>query len=276
MADPTLARITLFPIKSLDGVTVDRARLTPAGALAGDREFALFDAAGQVINAKRNAAIQRIRSTFDLAQRTVSLSIQNTSPQNTTQNASAAPATFGLDGDRSALAAWFSDYFGQPVTIAQNPASGFPDDRAAWGPTVISTGTLTQVARWFAGISIGELRDRLRTNLEIDGVEPFWEERLYDQRDRPVAFQIGSVAFLGINPCQRCIVPTRDARTGDPTPNFQKMFIAQRQKTLPPWAERSRFNHFYRLAVNTQVPPIDPAAADRLLAVGDRLILANC
>jgi len=264
---PALARVTLFPIKSLDGVTVDRARLTPAGALAGDREFALVDAAGQVINAKRNAAIQRIRATFDLAQRTVSLSVQN---------ASAAPATFGLDGDRSALAAWFSDYFGQPVTIVQNPASGFPDDRAAWGPTVISTGTLTQVARWFAEISIGELRDRLRTNLEIDGVEPFWEERLYDQRDRPVAFQIGSVAFWGINPCQRCIVPTRDSRTGDPTPNFQTVFIAQRQRTLPPWAERSRFNHFYRLAVNTQVPPIDPAAADRRLAVGDRLVLANC
>ncbi len=35
--------------------------------------------------------------------------------------------------------------------------------------------------------------------------------------------------------------------------NFQKVFIAKRQQTLPAWVASSRFNHFYRLSVNTQL-----------------------
>lgn len=268
---PRLARITLFPIKSLDGVAVDRAVLTAAGSLAGDREFALLDAQGKFINGKRNAAIHQIRATFDLAQRFVTLRLQ----------ADSQPATtFHLDHDRAALAAWFSDYFQQPVTITQNREAGFPDDPAAWGPTLISTGSIATVASWFPDLTVAELRDRLRTNLEIDEVEPFWEEQLYSTAGNGIPFQIGAVPFLGTNPCQRCIVPTRNSQTGEPTAQFQKTFMAQRQTTLPPWAERSRFNHFYRLAINTQVPAIDPnspAANDesRMLQVGDQLTLAS-
>jgi hypothetical protein len=261
-----LSRITIFPIKSLDGVSLDRARLTATGALAGDREFALLDAQGQLINGKRNAAIHRIRSTFDLDRRSVTL---------WDQDHSAAPVSFDLDGDRQDLAAWFSNYFQQPVTIAQNSTSGFPDDSKAWGPTLIGTATLQAVASWFEGMSVDELRRRLRTNLDLEVPEPFWEERLYDLADQPVPFHIGSVPFLGTNPCQRCIVPTRNSQTGEPLPQFQKIFIAQRQATLPTWAERSRFNHFYRLAVNTQVPPLpSDEATDRWLALGDLLTLA--
>jgi uncharacterized protein len=68
-------------------------------------------------------------------------------------------------------------------------------------------------------------------------------------------FTIGSVQFEGINPCQRCIVPTRDALTADPTPQFQKTFLAERAASLPIGVNRDRFNHFYRLAVNTRIPP---------------------
>lgn len=261
-----LARMTIFPIKSLDGVSLERVRVTAAGALAGDREFGLLDAQGKWINGKRNAAIHRIRSTFDLEQRRVTLWVQDEA---------IAPASFDLDGDRADLAAWFSDYFQQPVTITQNSTAGFPDDPAAWGPTVISTATLSAVASWFEGLSVEELRRRLRTNLEIDVPEPFWEEQLYDHPEQPVPFRIGSVDFLGTNPCQRCVVPTRNSQTGEPLSQFQKIFIAQRQATLPTWAERSRFNHFYRLAINTQVPPLpSDGTTDRWLALGDLLTLA--
>lgn len=260
-----LAGITIFPIKSLDGVSLERVRVTAAGALAGDREFALLDAQGNWVNGKRHATIHRIRSHFDLDRRSVTLWIQDDPT---------APATFNLDGDRTDLAAWFSDYFQQPITIAHNAISGFPDDPAAWGPTVISAKTLSVVASWFEGISVEELRRRLRTNLEMDVPEPFWEEQLYDRPEQPVPFRIGSVDFLGTNPCQRCIVPTRHSQTGEPWPQFQKTMIAQRQATLPAWAERSRFNHFYRLAINTQVPPIaHDGAGDRWLTLGDSLVL---
>ncbi|TAD77987.1 MAG: MOSC domain-containing protein [Oscillatoriales cyanobacterium] len=262
-----LARITIFPIKSLDGVSVDRVRLTAAGALAGDREFALLDAQGNWLNGKRNAAIHRIRSTFDLDQRSVTLWVQDDA---------IAPATFALDGDRTDLAAWFSDYFRQPITIIQNVALGFPDDPKSWGPTLIGTATLNTVAHWFEGMSAAELSRRLRTNLDLDVPEPFWEEQLYSLANQPVPFRIGAVELLGTNPCQRCIVPTRHSQTGESLPQFQKTFIAHRQASLPTWAERSRFNHFYRLAINTQIPPIaDDRAGDRWLALGDPLTLAH-
>jgi uncharacterized protein len=37
---------------------------------------------------------------------------------------------------------------------------------------------------------------------------------------------------------------------------------------LPTWAERSRFNHFYRLAINTIVPADQ---AGKIIRVGDEI-----
>jgi uncharacterized protein YcbX len=98
------------------------------------------------------------------------------------------------------------------------------------------------------------MRIRFRANLEIGGSEPFWEDRLYGEPDTIVAFRIGRVILHGTNPCQRCVVPTRVTATGEVQSEFSQIFRARRQDTLPDWAAVSRFNHYYRLAVNTQVP----------------------
>jgi hypothetical protein len=146
---------------------------------------------------------------------------------------------------------------------------GFPDDTASPGPTVISTATLQTVAGWY-GISLDETRRRFRTNLEIDGVPAFWEDQLFSESGEPVTFQIGDVILQGINPCQRCIVPTRDSQTGEILRGFQTRFVQQRAETLPSGTARSRFNHFYRLAVNTRIPP---ASSPQALTVGDAVSL---
>lgn len=277
-----LSRIVIFPIKSLDGVEVSRARVTAAGALAGDREFALTDEAGRFVNGKRAPAIHRLGSRFDLAARTVSLWPRGEGgsaageaarspdrPQASESTASATAQTFHLDRDRVALDAWFSDYFGQPVTLKQNPDLGFPDDTAAWGPTVVAAATLDAVAGWFPGLSAADLRRRLRTNLELDGAPAFWEDRLYGPPGRSRPFRIGPVPFAGVNPCQRCPVPARDPDRGTPYPDFQSIFVARRRETLPDWAARDWFDRPYRLTVNTQIPAIAPEAPARWLARGD-------
>jgi uncharacterized protein len=239
-----LDRITLFPIKSLDGVDVSAATILSSGSLQGDREFALIDGDHKIVNAKRTGLIQSLRSTFDLDQRSVTIGIQ-----------AAPPTTFHLDADRPALERWLSDYFGYPVTLIQNTATGFPDDRASPGPTIVSTASLAAVSQWYPGTDAAEMRRRFRTNLELAAVPAFWEDQLFDQAESPRLFTIGAVQFHGINPCQRCIVPSRDALTADPTPQFQKTFLAERAASLPPAINRDRFNHFYRLAVNTRIPP---------------------
>ena len=68
-----LSRITIFPIKSLDGVTLNEAAITAGGILEHDREFAIFDAEGRVINGKRTPRVHQLRCSFDDALREVRL-----------------------------------------------------------------------------------------------------------------------------------------------------------------------------------------------------------
>jgi uncharacterized protein YcbX len=120
----------------------------------------------------------------------------------------------------------------------------------------------------YPSLEVEEVRLRFRNNIEISGVPAFWEDQLFAKSDEPVHFQIGDVQLMGMNPCQRCVVITRNSQTGEAYPNFQKTFVAQRQATLPEWVERSRFNHFYRLAINTQ---LTPAEAGKTINIGDEL-----
>jgi uncharacterized protein len=253
---PHLARIDLYPIKSLDGLTVNQSTVLSSGALQHDREFALFDERGKFVNGKNNKKIHAIRSHFDIQKRALSLQLD------------AQKHVFLMAEDQHQLEVWFSDYFGFSVSLKQDFKTGFPDDTYSPGPTVISTGTLKEITSWFPGLSLDEVRKRFRANLEIDGVPPFWEDQLFEAADRVVQFQIGEVAFAGVNPCQRCPVPTRDTLTGKAYPDFQKTFVSKRKETLPTWAPNSRFNHFYKLSVNTRVLDAD---GPKTLNIGDEV-----
>ncbi|NMG11543.1 MOSC N-terminal beta barrel domain-containing protein [Brasilonema sp. UFV-L1] len=241
---PYLAAIYIYPIKSLDKIDVNQAKILESGALEYDREFALFDEQGHFVNGKRNAKVHLLRSAFDADSKTLSLHIQGTDQK----------AIFHVGDERTLLETWLSDYFGFRVKFVQNTITGFPDDTHAKGPTVISTGTIEEVASWFGDVSVDEMRLRLRANLEIGGVPPFWEDQLFSEADKYVQFKIGEVLFEGVNPCQRCIVPSRDSQTGKVTTHFQKIFVTRRKESLPSWTTPTRFNHFYRLSVNTNIP----------------------
>lgn len=256
-----LARIVIYPIKSLDGVEVAEARVLDSGALQHDREFAIVDTDGKVVNGKRTAKMHGIRARFDLAERTVTLAteVQGESP------------IFHLVQERRAIQSWLGDYFGFAVRLIQDTTVGFPDDTDSPGPTIVSTATLQAIADWFPNLSLEETRQRFRSNLEIAHVEPFWEDRLFSTIDQTVPFRVGDVSFAGVNPCQRCVVVTRNPVTGEATPNFQKTFVANRNATLPTWTDASRFNHFFRLAVNTRLLQ---AQAGKILHIGDRVTVS--
>lgn len=237
-----LSRIAIFPIKSLDPLNLQSVEILASGALKGDREFAIFDSDDRVVNGKRTAKIHNIRSKYDLEHRTVILS-----------TSTLEATTFNLDSDRRSIEIWLSEYFRFTVHLKQNLELGFPDDLASPGPTVISTQSLQTVASWYEGITLDEARCRFRTNLELDAPTAFWEDQLFGMADQLPEFTIGSTTFQAVNPCQRCIVPTRNSKSEDVTAIFQKTFLNMRSQSLPETVERSRFNHFYRLAVNTRV-----------------------
>jgi uncharacterized protein len=241
---PYLDKIWIYPVKSLDGVAVETAMVLPGGALKGDRQYAIVDGQGKVVNAKRTAEIQKLRATFSGSEFVA---------EQVTLQRGEETQTFELKEGRSPLTDWLSDYFGYAVSLQQDRHMGFPDDRTASGPTLVSQKTLETVAGWF-DLSLAETRRRFRTNLEVADAIAFWEDDLLASAGELFPFTVGSVTLLGSNPCARCVVPTRDALTGDRTPNFQKTFIHHRQASLTsdPLV-RSRFDHFYRLTLNTKV-----------------------
>jgi len=250
-----LTRIVIYPIKSFDGIEVDAARVLPSGALEFDRRFALFDADGKFINAKRTPRIHLLRSTIDTAARRIALS------------SGGSKCEFQIDADRKALEEWLSQFFGLPIHLEENTAGGFPDDTVAPGPTIISRATLAEVAIWYEGLALDDVRRRFRANLEIDGVEAFWEDRLYSDEGTAIRFRVGEVFLEGTNPCQRCVVPTRSPESGERYREFSAIFEKRRYEMLPFWATRSRFDHFYRLAVNTRPVP----GSSGTIRVGDEV-----
>jgi uncharacterized protein YcbX len=169
-----------------------------------------------------------------------------------------------------AIGRWLTEFFGFPVTLKHDPTAGFPDDRTAFGPTIVSEASLRAVQDRYPDLSLESVRLRFRTNLELSGGAPFCEDRLFGAPDELKSFRIGEVAFRGHNPCQRCVVPTRDPGSGEAIPGFQKKFMEMRRKELPQWANAQRFNHFYRFAVNTSILATE---AGKRLRAGDLVSL---
>ena len=259
---PYVARLFVYPIKSLDRVECDRVTILESGAIEGDRTWAIVDRDGNFVNGKRNRKIHALRSQFDLATNNLTIQVQGTKQSD----------TFNLIESSSELCGWLEQYFGFAVTIDRNLERGFPDDTVSPGATIVSTATLEAIASWYPEISTADIRRRFRANIEIGGVPAFWEDGLFSTSDSTVKFQVGSVEFMGVNPCQRCVVVTRDPLTGIADRQFQKTFINKRKETLPEWTERSRFNHFFRLAVNTR---LSPSEAGKAIQTGDRVELLD-
>lgn len=279
--NPHVSKLFVYPVKSLDSINCDRVTILESGALKGDRTWAICDLQGNFVNGKRNAKVHSLRcrsssgavrpsdwalsaalasrSQFNLNSNNLKLQIQGTNI-----------AEYNLIEQQTELCDWLADYFGFPVKLEQNLDMGFPDDTVSPGATIVSTATLEAIASWYLELDVADIRRRFRANIELAGVPAFWEDNLFTTADSTVEFKIGEVEFMGVNPCQRCIVVTRDPQTGKAYPKFQKTFITQRKNTLPESVERSRFNHYFRLAVNTR---LSPSEAGKVIQIGDPITL---
>lgn len=256
---PTVSSLRVYPVKSLDPLDLDAVDVN-AGALRHDREYAIVDGDREFVNAKREPAVHRIRSRYDPERR--ALSVRPHGDEEWT--------TFSMDAERGGLTAWLGEFLGYPVSVVRDPSGGMPDDTAADGPTVLARETAETVAGWFDGVDVEGALRRLRPNVVVAAGEPFWEDRLYAGRDSVREFAVGDVACEGVQPCQRCVVPTRDPDTGEGTPGFRNRFVERREATLPDWANRDWFDHYFRLMVNTRIPE---SSWGETVRVGDRVEL---
>ncbi|HTL53997.1 MAG TPA: MOSC N-terminal beta barrel domain-containing protein [Planctomycetota bacterium] len=260
-------RINLFPIKSIEGFEIDRIAAHPNGGLQADRRYAFFSQThGGWIRAKDFPQLLRIRARFDLPRNTVSVATE------------AGGREFDLALERPAFNDWMSAFLAHPVALKESPAGGFFDDskKDRFGVSLISTATLQRLAAWFPGLALDELRRRLRTNIEVDGVEPFWEEALIPHAaeaaaastQRP-ALAIGPARFAVALSCPRCSVPERNSRTADLDPAFRSRFATMREATLPRFVEPSAYKTMYSVAIRLQSQPLADTAVAPVIAVGD-------
>ena len=258
---PTLSQIAVHPIKALDPVERDRVGITDVGGLDGDRAFAIVDASGNYVNGKRTSAVHRLAADVDLDAGRVVLGEQGTDERH----------EFDIDGDRDALEAWLSEFFGDSVTLETGPGGSLTDsaiygDGTKTGPTLVSAATLREVASWFDGIDPAEMRLRLRPNLVVEGVPAFWEDRLVGEGGH---LRIGGVRLEATGPLPRCVVPTRDPHTGEEYDGFRETFLEHRERTLPEWVDRSVFDgNLFHLTVGLRIPE---SARDGKLCVGDEV-----
>jgi uncharacterized protein YcbX len=290
---PTLDRITVYPVKSLDGLEVTKAQLLPGGGLEHDRRWQLVDLEGRVVNAKRTALLHAIRAEFaieglagpaaglpPLGPNVIALAIDPAAVAAAAvpgieRLAGLAADVFPLVPGSAGPCGWLAEALGYGVRLMERAEGGFPDDRDAPGPTLAATATLAEVARWFS-FDLDEARRRFRVNLEVGGCDAFWEDTVASPAwpelepalaklppdlvvdpyaglppSEPRPFTIGEVRLRATNVCRRCVVPTRDSRTGAETSHFRDAFEARRSRSLRRDVDVAAWSHLYRLAVNT-------------------------
>lgn len=238
-----LEQLRIYPVKGLDGITVEATDIRDSGTLAHDREFALFDANGDVINGKHTDRVHDLTTDFDPTLGTFTVE----TPDGETRQ-------FVLESEHDRAEQWFSEFFDIDLTLRRDTSLGF-SDRQKMGPSVISTASLQTVTSWFDEMTVEGARRRLRANIEISGVTSFWEDRFVS--DRAPAFEVHDVRFEGLTSCGRCIAPQRDPDTGEPTPEFREQFLQKRQETFPDWADEDAFDHYYSLMILTRIPEAD-------------------
>jgi len=239
-----VALLRLHPIKGLPPADVTEARVLPSGALAFDRRWALVDGGGRYVNGKNYSGIHSLQAAYDLSTGEVTIGGQ----------------TYSLHRDGAAIAARCGEILGTSCTWSENADAGFPDDTDSPGPTFVTEASVAVVARGF-GFDMEAARRRFRANIEISGTDAFWEDYLYGR-----SVSVGGVRIEAVNPCARCVVPSRDAVTGDVTAAFQKRFADLRRAQFPAGASTALFNHYYRFTVNTRIAASE---ADKTIRIGD-------
>lgn len=252
-----LERIRVFPIKGLDGIDIESVDVLDGGTLDHDREFALFDSDGDVINGKRTDRIHALETDYDVETGVLTV----TSPDGERE--------FEPTTDPEPAEHWFGEYFDCEVELRRDTSRGYVD-RREMGPSVISTETIRTVADWFDDLTAESVRRRLRANLEVSGVPAFWEDRFVGEH--APTFDVGGVRIEGITPCGRCVVPQRDPDTGDSTPDFRERFVERRRETFPEWADNQAFDHYYTLMIIARIPD---AKRGVTLRVGDSVTITD-
>lgn len=247
---PTLSAITLYPIKSCAGLSLEEATLTPLGVMTGqiyDREWMVVDHNGMCLTQREHPRMALIKPTLKgttlevqapgMLRLEIPLGLPDpqTAPTLTTKLWDDTVLAYDCD---ALTAEWFTRAIGVPCRLARFHANAERPVSTKWtngvqAATMFSDGYPVLVV---GSASLDDLNQKLlaagrqaipmnrfRPNLVIDGIEAFEE-------DYAESFQIGAVVLKPVKPCPRCPMPAINQATGTYGPDPMDIMQSYRAK----------------------------------------------
>lgn len=222
--------LCIYPLKSAQGIPRERVQLGPTG-FAWDRHWMVIRPDGQFLTQRTHPTLARIGVT--LTSQGLRLECESRPPLWLALGAAGDVREVTVWKDRcagldqgEAAAAWSSAVLGEPVRVVRVPEQPLRRADPTYAathpaPITFADGFPILVCNQASLDLLNERlptplpMDRFRPNLVLTGLEPFAEDRIETLRVGPVRLRL-------VKPCTRCIIPSRDQRTGlsgvDPLP----------------------------------------------------------
>lgn len=243
MSKAYISKLRIYPVKSLGYVEIDEVEIG-IHSLKNDRLFAMKDENGRYINGKRTPRVHDLKSEFDLSKGLILLS----------DKAGGPVFEFELKEENEDLNKYLSDFFELKIELVKNEEGGFQDIPVESSVTIVSEASLQSLQKDIDRHSLENMRSRFRTNVELGGVEAFWEEKLFDKPGVGVRFRMGEVEMFGISPRARCNVPPQNPETGEMDYDFVKSMINSRNSHTETAADLLQYGRStYFLTINVFV-----------------------
>ena len=224
---PSVARISISPVKGLALVDIDAVGLEPTGA-AANRRFHIVDADGRRYNQLRNGALVQIRQQYDGDRLTLRFPDGTSAEGTIALGAELTTDFYGRPVDGQFVDGPWSDalsqWAGRPLRLVQS-APGAAVDRGRGHVSMVSRASLEELGR--QGGHDGPVdRRRFRMLFELDGCEPHEEDTWAKRHVR-----IGEALVHLLGDVGRCAITTQNPDTGVPDFDTLRTLKAYRPET---------------------------------------------
>lgn len=219
-----ITQLYVYPIKSLGGIALQEARLTPRG-IAFDRRWMLVDPDGQFFTQRKWPQMALLQTELTEEALLVSKRGQAGPALTIPLNQDYFPGFMQVRvWDDQCLAArvsdlvdeWFSEALGFACHLVYMPDTTM----RATNPRYTDPGDIVGFADGYPYLVLGQASfdglnarlaepvpiNRFRPNIVFSGGEPFEE-------DHWKRFRVGGAVFSGVKPCARCVMTTIDQQT---------------------------------------------------------------
>jgi uncharacterized protein YcbX len=222
--DLTLSGIYIYPIKSLGGISLQKAELEQRG-LEYDRRWLLIDEHGIFITQRKFFTLAMLQVAIQDQTLTVlhkkdplqTISFSITEHLNEKINVTIWDDYATAFEVNPRVSQWFSDYLNMKVKLVVMPV----DEQRLVDPNYASHGEIVSFADAYPCLIIGQSSldhlnnkladpvsmDRFRPNFVFTGGEAHLEDNFK-------SFQIGQALFSAVKLCARCVLTTVDQQTG--------------------------------------------------------------